>query len=106
SCGKEIILRILLGYSVVQEHNFHCPECNAELGIKLNLDQENGTWEFTNYKMCEETDQHSGIFYNLNPNFVVPKDQLHSSNSAYWMQQHMELMSTITRNVDLEEYLS
>lgn len=98
-CIQPITLRILIGHSDVQDHNFNCPHCSAEIGIKLNLNQQQGTWSFAEHRKISVGDT-EGIIVNLNPGFIVSKDDLHAENSFHWMEQLHKFMDLASDGMD------
>jgi hypothetical protein len=98
TCGHNNTLRVTLGAEPRQEHTFGCAGCGENVRIALELDFKNResyelapgrpftypTPTFFPLLNCE-LDRKEGTITNLDPNFLVPEEILHTDRVFPWM---------------------
>lgn len=99
------MLRLAIGDAKRQAHHFACKNCGEELEVVLTLGTGSGESAFScseNAAYCEEDAK--ALVVNLDPNFVIPKDQADSPFSFHRLEQ-MEAMHRAmeARGVSLDQ---
>ena len=97
TCDKAHTLRISVGHNKWQEHIFDCTTCSEEIKVGMSIDFEKLSTEIKCIANCAPGTK-EGVVVNLNPEFVVPKDQINSDGVFPWMQN-------FTRDFDLNKVL-
>jgi hypothetical protein len=79
-CGCEILTKTSIGHENYVEFAFPCPTCAIELRFGMNLDQEEGNFEYVNFLniepvVCDDIDfvEHPNII-KLDSSFLIPND--------------------------------
>lgn len=99
------MLRIAIGDAKRQPHHVACRNCGEELEVVLTLGTGSGEGAFScseNAAFCDEDTK--ALVVNLDPNFVIPKDQANSPLSFPRLEQMRMMVKAIeARGVSLDQ---
>lgn len=99
------MLRIAIGDAIRQPHHFACKNCGEELEVVLTLGSGSGEGAFScseNAAYCDEDAE--ALVVNLDPNFVIPRDQANSSLSFHRLEQMRSMVKAMeARGVSLDQ---
>lgn len=99
------MLRIAIGDAKRQPHHVACRNCGEELEVVLTLGSGSGEGAFScseNAAFCDEDAE--ALVVNLDPNFVIPKDQANSPLSFPRLEQMQTMLKAMeARGVSLDQ---
>ncbi len=99
------MLRIAIGDAKRQPHHFPCRNCGEELEVVLTLGTGSGEGAFScseNAAYCDEDAE--ALVVNLDPNFVIPRDQADSPFSFHRLEQMEAMLKAMeARGVSLDQ---
>ncbi|TCA41403.1 hypothetical protein E0H72_20795 [Rhizobium leguminosarum bv. viciae] len=105
TCDQVHTLRIAIGDAKRQPHHFACRNCGEELEVVLTLGTGSGEGAFScseNAKFCDEDAK--ALTVNLDPNFVIPKDQADSPLSFPRLEQMRTMVKAMeARGISLDQ---
>ncbi|MBY5916507.1 hypothetical protein HFO77_19025 [Rhizobium leguminosarum] len=106
TCDQVHMLRIAIGDAKRQPHHFACRNCGEELEVVLTLgtgSSSEGAFSCSeNAELCEEAAE--ALTINLDPNFVMPKDQANSLLSFPRLEQMRTMVKAMeARGISLNQ---
>lgn len=94
TCKKTYTLRISVGHSEEQYHEFACVECNSLIKLKMLVNFKEVSAKIEHLENCSLGDS-EGLIVNLSSEMPVGKDELHQDSIFPWMSQVEKFIAPI-----------